>query len=93
MKTTLKVLTILAAGSIASQVYASDPIVQQRLADKNAAYFQQRDNQSSVADKAKHSKTEGTSDNHMMGGAQYPFPGSVPGDGGYALPLVRHCHL
>ena len=98
MKTTLKLLTatVLATGAIASQAYASDPVARQRLADENAAYFQQWDNQGSVAgmpDKAKHSKTESISDNRMASVSQYPFPGSVPSDGGYVLPLVRHCHL
>ena len=45
MRTTLKglAITALAACIIASQAYATDSLVQQRLANDNAAYFEQMD--------------------------------------------------
>ena len=70
-------IAAIAASMMVSAAYASDSIVQQRLANENAAYFQQNDNQDSVAgnpDKAKHSKTEGTSDNQHNGHTSVSIP-------------------
>lgn len=95
MKTTLKLLTatVLAAGVMASQAYAGDTVQQQRLADENAAYFQSMDKSASAKSSAAMSQPHAPvrSDTMQEGVSQYPFPGSVPSDGGYVFsPAQRH---
>ncbi len=84
----LSIATLVAASAMASQAYAGDTVQQERKMEQDSAYFQQMGNKNSSGSVAKTDQQAS-----MTGVSQYPFTGSIPVNGGYALPSVRHCHL
>lgn len=108
MKNTSKIFTLaaIAVSVMTSAAYAGSDLQQQRLADRNAAYFQGQSSSSTVthnsdydfanrpeqrlaARNAAYFAQSGKGEMQTQpassanGVSQYPFPGSVPSDGGW----------
>jgi hypothetical protein len=88
--TALSIAAVVATSAIASQAYAGETVQQEHKMEQDSAYFQQMGNKNSSGSVA---NADTQSSKSMTNVAQYPFSGSVPVNGGYALPSVRHCHL